>query len=115
MSDYVRTRRVRLAALILALICAHGPSAYADGDPASDVLPSQDAYYPYQPPVSKPLVTALDGLLKQVRKAGYPMKVALIETAGDMGSLSQLFNDPQRYTNVLASELPVNPHGSVNG
>jgi hypothetical protein len=41
------------------------------------------------------------------------MKVALIQTAGDMGSLSQLFNDPQRYTNVLASELPANPHGSV--
>jgi hypothetical protein len=103
----------RLAPIVLALVLAGSAPAFADGDPASDVLPSQDAYYPYQPPVSKELVTALDGLLKQVRKGGYPMKVALIQTAGDLGSLSQLFNDPQRYTNVLASELPANPHGTV--
>src|SRR3954449_7771249 len=103
----------RLAPIVLALVLASTAPAFGDGDPASDVLPSQDAYYPYQPPVSKDLVTALNAELKQVRKGGYPMKVALIETAGDLGSLSQLFNDPQRYTNVLASELPANPHGSV--
>src|SRR3954454_1543951 len=103
----------RLAPIVLALVLASTAPAFGDGDPASDVLPSQDAYYPYQPPVSKDLVTALNAELKQVRKGGYPIKVALIQTAGDMGSLSQLFNDPQRYTNVLASELPSNPHGSV--
>src|SRR3954447_12679703 len=102
-------------AMLLAAVIAVTATAVesADGDPASDVLPSQDAYCPSQPPVSKELVTALDGLLKDVRKRGYPIKVALAETAGDLGSLSQLFNDPQRYTNVLASELPANPHGKV--
>ncbi|MDX6585405.1 MAG: hypothetical protein QOI10_4589 [Solirubrobacterales bacterium] len=104
-------RRIALLAAALALTAA--PSALADGDPASDVLPSQDAFFPYTPPVSKPLVTALDKLLKQIRAAGYPMKVALIASAGDLGSYPQLFNSPQRYTDLLASELPANPHGSV--
>jgi hypothetical protein len=104
-------RRTALLAAALALTVA--PSALADGDPASDVLPSQDAFYPYTPPVSKPLVTALDKLLKQLRTAGFPMKVALIASAGDLGSYPQLFNSPQRYTDLLASELPANPHGSV--
>src|SRR5437868_3374452 len=106
-------RRVALLATALALAVA--PAAFADGDPASDVLPSQDSFYPYTPPVSRPLVTALDKLLKEVRKAGFPMKVALIESAGDLGSYPQLLNSPQRYADLLASELPTNPHGPVKG
>ena len=105
-------RRIALL-LAAALTLTSAPAALADGDPASDVLPSQDAFYPYTPPVSKNLVVALDKLLKEVRKAGFPMKVALIETAGDLGSYPQLFNSPQRYTDLLSSELPSNPHGSV--
>jgi hypothetical protein len=104
-------RQLALAAVALTLLAA--PAAHADGDPASDVLPSQDAYYPYSPAASKPLVAALDKLLKQVRDGGYPMKVALIETAADLGSYPTMFNNPQEYTNLLASELPTNPHGSV--
>jgi hypothetical protein len=104
-------RRAALLAAALALTAA--PAALADGDPASDILPQRDAYYPYVPPVSKPLVTALDKLLAQVRKAGYPMKVAIIASAGDMGSYPQLFNNPQRYANLLASELPTQPDRKV--
>jgi hypothetical protein len=103
----------RIALLAAALALGAAPAALADGDPASDVLPSQDAFYPYSPPASKPLVTALDGLLAKVRKAGYPMKVALIESAADLGSYPTMFNNPQPYTNLLASELPVNPHGKA--
>lgn len=57
--------RALLLAAALALTAA--PAALADGDPASDILPAQDAYYPYTPAVSKPLVTALNGLLARVR------------------------------------------------
>jgi hypothetical protein len=97
-------RRACLLALAIALTGA--PAALADGDPASDALPAQDAFYPYTPQVSKPLVTALAALLKQVRAAGFPMKVALIESPGDLGSYPTLFNSPQRYADLLASELP---------
>lgn len=104
----------RIALLAAALVLSAAPAALADGDPASDVLGSQDAFYPYSPPASKPLVVALNALLKQVRKAGFPIKVALIETAGDLGSYPTLFNSPQRYADLLGSELPTNPHGGVN-
>lgn len=104
-------RRIALLAAALALSAA--PGAQADGDPASDVLPTLDVFYPYSPPASKPLVEALDGLLASVRKAGYPMKVALIASPTDLGAYPTMFNHPQEYANLLASELPTNPHGKV--
>src|SRR3954463_12340999 len=99
---------VLLALCVLLLAPA---AASADGDPASDFLLQQDAYYPYAPKTSPNLRKALDGLLKRTRAAGYPMKVALIETAGDLGSYPQLFNDPQRYASLLAQELSTITHG----
>lgn len=105
--------RALLLTLVLAL--AGAPAARGDGDPASDILPAQDAYYPYTPAVSKPLVTALNGLLRRVRSEGFPMKVALVESPGDLGSYATLFNAPQRYANLLASELPSQPDRKVTG
>jgi hypothetical protein len=102
-------RRIALLALCALVVCP--AAARADGDPASDFLLQQDAYYPYAPKTSPPLRTALDGLLKRTRAAGYPMKVALIESAGDLGSYPQLLSDPQRYADLLAQELATITHG----
>lgn len=104
-------RRVVLLAAALALSVA--PAAQADGDPASDVLATQDVYYPYSPRPTQQLVDALDRLLADVREAGYPMKVAIIATAADLGAYPTMFNDPQRYTDLLATGLPTNPHGNL--
>ena len=98
-----------------ALVCLAGalavPSAaLADGDPASDVLLIQDVYLPYSPQPSKPLAQTLTGLVTQVKKAGYPMKVALIETRGDLGAYPELFGQPQRYAKLLASEIVFKVH-----
>jgi hypothetical protein len=102
----------RAALLAVALIAALPAAAPADGDPASDVLLAQDVYYPYAPKVARPLATALDGLLKRVRTAGYPMKVALIQTPADLGAYPNLFGDSQRYADLLAKEISFNsrPH-----
>jgi hypothetical protein len=99
-----------LLAAVVALAAAPAP-AYADGDPASDFLLQQDAFYPYAPQTSKTMRNALDGLLKRTRAAGYPMKVALIESRSDLGSYPDMFNDPQRYANLLAQELQTITHG----
>ena len=104
-------RRHTLLAVVLLL--ALPPGARADGDPASDVLPTQDIFFPYAPPIAAPLRTALVRVVKQAGAAGYPLKVALIESGGDLGAYPQMFNQPQRYANLLASELPTNPHGSI--
>lgn len=96
----------------LAVVAAAPAAARADGDPASDVLLTQDSYLPYAPPVRGDLKTALDDVLKEARKAGYPMKVSLILSPNDLGAYSQLFNKAQDYADLLSGELStLNPHG----
>jgi hypothetical protein len=103
-------KRVGLLATIVLLAVV--PFAWADGDPASDVLLAQDAYYTYAPPVSARLTSELNDLLKRARSVGYPMKVALIETVGDLGAYPRLFGDAKEYAELLASEISFNisPH-----
>ena len=102
---------MRRAALIAIAVVALLPgAAAADGDPASDVLLAQDVYYPYAPKASPNMTTALNGLLGRVRKAGFPMKVALIQTPADLGAYPSLFGDTQNYANLLAKEIAFNSH-----
>ena len=103
--------RRALIALTLLLVAWPAAVAHADGDPASDVLVMQDAYYPYAPPTDAKYKKALDGVLKRARDAGYPIKVALIQTERDLGAYPTLFNDPNRYADLLARELPRSRHG----
>jgi hypothetical protein len=100
----------RPLALALALLLLSLPAtAYADGDPASDILLGQDVFYPYAPNVvSKPLQAALNAMTVASKKKGFPVKVALIASAGDMGSVPQLFTDPQRYADLLTQEISFN-------
>lgn len=101
----MRMRAIATAAAAAALLSPAG--ALADGDPASDVLPQRDVYFPYIPPVSKPYGPALEALLKRARAIGYPIKVALIQSTGDLGAYPNLFGKPQQYSDLLASELRV--------
>jgi len=100
----------RVALLVLAVLALAPATAFADGDPASDVLLAQDVYYPYAPKASRQLTTALDALMKRVRAGGYPMKVALIEGPSDLGAYPNLFGDTQNYANLLAKEIAFNSH-----
>src|SRR3954470_22409207 len=95
----------RIVSLALCLLVFAPAAARADGDPASDVLLQQDAYYPYAPKTATRMRTALDALLSRARADGYPMKVALAQPPGALGASGSLFNSPQRYANQLAHEL----------
>jgi hypothetical protein len=55
---------------------------------------------------------ALDRLLARARAAGYPMKVALIQSPADLGDLAGLFGDPGKYARELTDELVRIPHGT---
>jgi hypothetical protein len=104
--------RRALLAVLLVLVCA--PAAWADGDPASDVLLTQDTFFPYAPPVSEKLKTGLQQVVKKAKAAGYPMKVALVNTEADLGAYPQLFNQPAKYSDLLSRELEtLNPHGNA--
>ena len=88
-----------------AVALAAPAAARADGDPASDILLSQDVFYPYSPPTSEGMARALNELTDRTRKAGWPIKVAIIATANDLGAVGNLNGDPQGYANFLSSEL----------
>ena len=65
----------------------------------------QDVYYPYQPPVADRLRRTLDALVAQSQKAGYPLKVAMVQSQVDLGAIPQLFGRPAEYAPFLGREI----------
>jgi len=101
----------RVATLLAAaiLVAALVPvSALADGDPASDVLLGQNVYYPYSPPVPRATQDTLNAETAAAKKAGLPIKVALIATAVDLGVIPELFGQPENYAKFLDKEISFN-------
>jgi hypothetical protein len=100
-------RLLPVLAVVAALAIAP-PAAEADCDPASDVLLLQDVYLPYAPGVPGPLGKTITNLLKTTRKAGFPLKVAIIADSRDLGAVPQFFGKPQQYAPFLQSEIAFN-------
>jgi hypothetical protein len=101
------TKRGRLLLLLgfASLLIGFVASASADIDPASDILPLQTIFLPYKPKVCKELSGALRKLTADGKKAGYPVKVAVIGSKADLGGAAYLFGKPQDYAQFLAQEL----------
>ncbi len=98
-----RVARIALALLICGLLAPAG--AFADGDPASDTLLGQNVFYPYAPPVSASVQRTLDAETAATKKAGFPIKVALIAAPTDLGVIPSLFGKPQQYADFLDQEI----------
>jgi MYXO-CTERM domain-containing protein len=94
-------------ALVLALlaVAVAAPAARADGDPASDFLLTEQVFYPYYSNVPKASLTQLKQTVADANKRGYTLRVAVITSPYDLGSLSALWPKPKAYANFLALEL----------
>jgi hypothetical protein len=92
-----------LAALLIALVVPAG--AVADGDPASDTLLGLNVFYPYQPPTSASVQRTLNAETGAAKRAGFPIKVALIASPLDLGVIPSLFGKPQQYADYLDQEI----------
>jgi hypothetical protein len=101
----MRLLPVLVVAASLALLPA---TARADGDPASDYLLTQDVYLPLAPGVPPDLGRTITDLLKDTRKAGFPLKVAIIAAPKDLGAVPQYFGRPEAYAPFLESEIAFN-------
>jgi hypothetical protein len=88
----------------LALSLVLSGTAGADGDPASDVLITADTYVPFQG-VPKRSISQLNAAVAAVYKGRYRIKVAVIATKIDLGSVPSLFNKPQAYAKFLGQEI----------
>ena len=101
------SRRIAIAAL-LAIVVAAGAFASiarADGDPASDVLVSQTVFLPSDAHVSARQQAQLVGLLRRSAQAGFPVRVAVISSGYDLGSVTALWRKPRAYARFLGIEL----------
>jgi hypothetical protein len=98
------SRSALIAVLLTAAALASTPSAFADGDPASDVLLGQNVFLPYSP-ISQALQRQLYGISDAAARAGYAVRVALIGSRSDLGVVPGLFGRPAAYARFLSSEL----------
>jgi hypothetical protein len=81
-------------------------TARADGDPASDYLLSQQVFFPVDyfnvPAASKARFSAV---VSQANRSGFKIRIALIKSAYDMGSVTALYRKPRQYAKFLSLEL----------
>ena len=103
-----------LSLTLTALIALWGSSlARADGDPASDVLAQQTVFLPQDAGLSASAQTRLAALVEAATRAGYQVRVAVIASSSDLGSVTELWGQPQNYAKFLGQELSLVYHGDV--
>jgi hypothetical protein len=99
---------------MVALLAAWVPgTALADGDPASDALVSQGLFLPWDAGVSESQQARLLALLKAASNRGYQLRVALIASPSDLGSVGELWRKPQGYAEFLGDELSLIYRGTL--
>jgi cytochrome oxidase Cu insertion factor (SCO1/SenC/PrrC family) len=102
--------RVKRAAIAWMLVVALGfaglaPVARGDGDPASDVLLTQQAFFAAQTSGNLPAQRELLSLLSAAQRAHFPIRVAIISSEYDLGSITALWHRPRVYAQFLGIEL----------
>jgi hypothetical protein len=96
-------RRLALLAALAALLAA--PAARADGDPASDYLIGQKVFFPYDLKVAPAEQQQIAALVDEANRAGFKIRVAMIWSSYDLGSITGLWRRPQTYARFLGAEL----------
>ncbi len=109
-----RLKSVATSIFVVALAAGWVPgSARADGDPASDVLVTQTLFLPWDAGVSTSQQAQLTALLGESEHDGYPLRVALIASSADLGSVTELWHQPQSYADFLGDELSLVYKGTL--
>jgi hypothetical protein len=92
----------------IAVCCLAGiaaQSARADGDPASDYLLVQRVFVPYEGASASTQQHELTTVVNAANKAGFKIRVAVIYSSYDLGSVTSLWRKPQTYARFLGYEL----------
>src|SRR4051812_37279164 len=95
--------RAFLAAAI-AVLCAPAV-ALAHGDPASHYLETGSLYPSFEHQPSQNVELQLMGVLDAAKKAGFPLKVALVTGEGDVADNPEMLNKPQEYAEYVVGAL----------
>jgi hypothetical protein len=107
-------RAVALVLIALILLAVHQPGlARADGDPASDVLAAQSVFIPADGGIPAGQQSQLTALATAINHRVAPLRVALIATPADLGSVTALWRQPQAYARFLGEELSLVFRGTL--
>jgi hypothetical protein len=109
----VSRRVVVCLAALLVCLGAMASQARADGDPASDVLAAQTVFLPQDGAIPPAQQAQLARVVGSATHAGFPLRVALIATRSDLGSVTALWRRPSAYSRFLAQELSQVFHGTL--
>jgi hypothetical protein len=96
----VRASAPALAAAIALVIAS---TATANGDPASQALPTSDVFVSER--VAGGVRANLEELARRARERGHPVKVAVLTQPIELGNLIDLYEAPERYAFHLGTEL----------
>jgi protein SCO1 len=94
-----------LSALVVAIGVVCPSAALADGDPASDVLVTQNVFVPVDAGLSTAQRAQLTALLGASERARFPIRVAIVPSPLDLGAVSEFWREPRAYAHFLGIEL----------
>jgi hypothetical protein len=95
----------RALLLLLLAACALAGTARADGDPASDYLLGTQVFLPFNVKLPKAKQQELVAIVREANTSGYAIRVALIGSSYDLGSVASLWRQPRPYAKFLGAEL----------
>jgi hypothetical protein len=93
------------AALAAAVALQPATPARADGDPCSDYLLVGSLCVPNNPRPSQPQIDRTQKTIDAAKQAGYEIRVAVIGSPTDLGSVPVFFGRPAPYAKFLDAEL----------
>lgn len=103
-----------VSVLAVALLSgASASAALADGDPASDYLVSNQVFLTSQSGTASAAQRQLLSVVRAANRAGFPIRVAVISTEYDLGSIRQLWDKPALYARFLGQELEATYRGRL--
>jgi hypothetical protein len=101
----VDAKRIAVVAVAIAASMFVVTTARADGDPASDYLLVQKVFYPIDVKFPAKQQAQFTGLVEAANRAGFKLRVALIASRYDMGSVTSLYGKPRTYARFLGTEI----------
>ncbi|HYZ78253.1 MAG TPA: hypothetical protein VE596_12850 [Gaiellaceae bacterium] len=98
-------RRLATLALAATVVAAGAEITHAHGDPASEVLVSDNVFLSFESPYGSSEGRALETLTDEAKRQGFPVKVAVITQRSDLGPDNDLYGRAEPYALHLATDL----------
>ena len=94
-----------LSAVLLAALLRPGRGAAPTAIRPATCCSARTSSTPTRPPVAAPVQRTLNAETAAAKRAGFPLKVALIASPIDLGVIPDLFGKPQPYADFLDQEI----------